>query len=124
VFAYKVKVLIALLPAVVLILVAGVAYATNNGASDTSTSGGQGSKGAGQPDSEEPSDTEDADEPDDVDGPGDTEATREPTCVPTTEPTLAGEPISYEGSPSLLGPAAALLVGSGVMTYAILQRRQ
>jgi hypothetical protein len=32
VFAQKVKVLIALLPAVVLILVAGVAYATNNGA--------------------------------------------------------------------------------------------
>jgi hypothetical protein len=142
-----VKVLIALLPAVVLILGAGVAYASDNDAPDTSTSGGQGGKVAGQGDPEEPGDTEDddgsretevkdgpsdADEPGDVDGPGDTGGTREPTCEPTTEPTteptcaptIADEPVSYKSSPALLAPGAALLVGSGVITYAILRRRQ
>jgi hypothetical protein len=156
VFAQKLKVLIALLPAVVLILGAGVAYATNNDAPDTNTGGGQGGKDAGQADSKEPGETEDADrkpgddggpgdtedgdgsrerededgpgdadEPGDDDGPGDTED--EDTSGPTTEPTngttIAGEPVSYEGSPGLLAPGAALLVGSGVMTYAILRRR-
>jgi hypothetical protein len=62
-----------LLTTVTLISGASVAYATNSGAADTTTSGGQGGKVAGEAASEEPGETEDADEPGDVDRPGDTE---------------------------------------------------
>jgi hypothetical protein len=158
----------ALLPAVVLILGAGVAYATDNDGPDSGTSGGHGDKGARHADSDEPGarhadkgerhadadergENEDADEPGDVDGPRGTEGTGQPTCEPTTEPTsgltteptggptteptseltteptceptLTGEPVSYAGSFNLLAPGVALLVGSGVLTYAMLRRR-
>jgi hypothetical protein len=71
----KVRVLIAVVAAMVLILAAGVAYATNS--DDTSTNGSQGGKVASQADSEGSGDSEgpgdDADEPGDHDEPGDTE---------------------------------------------------
>jgi hypothetical protein len=72
--AQKVKVLLAVVAAMVLILGAGVAYA--NSAQDTTTGGGQ---VAGNDRSEESGAAEDedgpgdADEAGDVDGPGDTE---------------------------------------------------
>ena len=68
--AQKVKILIALLAAMVLLIGAGVAYAANSGAPNTST-GDHGAQVAGQDDSDGPGD--DADEPGDFDGPGDTE---------------------------------------------------
>ena len=68
--AQKVKILIALLATMVLLMVAGVAYAANSSAPDTST-GDRGAQVAGQNDSDGPGD--DADEPGDLDGPGDTE---------------------------------------------------
>ena len=68
--AQKVKILIALLVAMVLLIGAGVAYAANSGAPNTST-GDHGAQVTGQDDSDGPGD--DADEPGDVDGPGDTE---------------------------------------------------
>ncbi len=40
------------------------------------------------------------------------------TVMETTAPPLPGS-----GGPSILLPAAALLLGSGVLTYAILRRR-
>jgi hypothetical protein len=39
--------------------------------------------------------------------------------TPTPTPT----PLPGSGGPSILLPAAALLLGSGVLTYAILRRR-
>jgi predicted outer membrane protein len=42
------------------------------------------------------------------------------------EPTVAGSPIPGgpdTGGPAILLPAAALLLGSGILTYAILRRR-
>jgi hypothetical protein len=74
--AKKLRVFIAMLAVLVLLIGAGVAYATNN-APDPTNTGNQGAQVAGQDDSEGPSDDEesgdDADEPGDYDGPGDTE---------------------------------------------------
>jgi hypothetical protein len=42
--------------------------------------------------------------------------------VMTASPTPAGQP-PVTGGPSILLPAAALLLGSGILTYAILRRR-
>jgi hypothetical protein len=39
------------------------------------------------------------------------------------ETTPAGGPLPGSGGPAILLPAAALLLGSGVLTYAILRRR-
>jgi len=39
------------------------------------------------------------------------------------ETTMAGEDLPESGGPAVLLPAAALLLGSGVLTYAILRRR-
>ncbi len=61
--AQKVKILIAMLAAMVLLIGAGVAYAANSGAPNTSTAD-HGAQVAGQ---------DDSDEPGDFDGPGDTE---------------------------------------------------
>ena len=66
----KVKILIALLATMALLIGAGVAYAANSSAPDTST-GDRGAQVAGQNDSDGPGD--DADEPGDLDGPGDAE---------------------------------------------------
>jgi hypothetical protein len=68
--AQKVKILIALLATMALLIGAGVSYAANSSAPDTST-GDRGAQVAGQDDSDGPGD--DADEPGDLDGPGDTE---------------------------------------------------
>jgi hypothetical protein len=73
----KVRVLIAVVVAMVLIIGAGVAYAANNSASAPPSTGDRGAQVVGNEDSdgadesaEEPGD---ADEPGDSDGPGDTE---------------------------------------------------
>jgi hypothetical protein len=39
------------------------------------------------------------------------------------ETTMAGDDLPESGGPAVLLPAAALLLGSGVLTYAILRRR-
>jgi hypothetical protein len=41
----------------------------------------------------------------------------------TTVMETTGAPLPGSGGPSILLPAAALLLGSGVLTYAILRRR-
>jgi hypothetical protein len=41
----------------------------------------------------------------------------------TPSPTPSPAPLPVSGGPSILLPAAALLLGSGVLTYAILRRR-
>jgi hypothetical protein len=41
----------------------------------------------------------------------------------TTAMEATGAPLPGSGGPSILLPAAALLLGSGVLTYAILRRR-
>ena len=41
----------------------------------------------------------------------------------TTAMEATGAPLPGRGGPSILLPAAALLLGSGVLTYAILRRR-
>ena len=75
--AQKLKVLLAVLFAMVMLIGAGVAYA--NSTQDTSTGGGgdNGAQVAGQDGSDGPGESAeergDADEPGDVDGPGDTE---------------------------------------------------
>jgi hypothetical protein len=43
-------------------------------------------------------------------------------ATPMQETTPAG-PLAPTGGPAILLPAAALLLGSGVLTYAILRRR-
>jgi hypothetical protein len=43
------------------------------------------------------------------------------TVMGTTQP--GGGPLPGSGGPAILLPAAALLLGSGVLTYAILRRR-
>jgi hypothetical protein len=68
--AQKVRILMALLATMALLIGAGVAYAANSSAPDTST-GDRGAQVAGQDDSDGPGD--DADEPGDLDGPGDAE---------------------------------------------------
>jgi hypothetical protein len=37
--------------------------------------------------------------------------------------TMGGQPLAPSGGPAILLPAAALLLGSGILTYAILRRR-
>jgi hypothetical protein len=71
----RVRALIAVLAAMVLLIGAGVAYAGNNTPEPTSTAG-HGAQVVDQDDSDGPGDAEepgDADEPGDVDGPGDVE---------------------------------------------------
>ncbi len=41
----------------------------------------------------------------------------------TTMMETTAQPLGPTGGPSLLLPAAALLLGSGILTYAILRRR-
>jgi len=69
--AQKVKILIALLATTLVLIGAGVAYAANSGASDTSAGDRGGQVVGGDDDSDGPGD--DADEPGDFDGPGDRE---------------------------------------------------
>ena len=52
-------------------------------------------------------------------GPGETVATVMETTMVNGSPV----PIPTSGGPAILLPAAALLVGSGILTYAILRRR-
>jgi hypothetical protein len=47
---------------------------------------------------------------------------QETTMETTMETTIAGE-LASGGSPAILLPGAALLLGSAVLTYAILRRR-
>jgi hypothetical protein len=49
-------------------------------------------------------------------------STMMPTTMGTTVPPSGG-PIPESGGPAILLPAAALLLGSGILTYAILRRR-
>ncbi len=70
------KVLLAVVAALLLLVGAGVAYATNSSSAPDNTSPGE--RGAqqvvaGDEDANEAGETEDADEPGDSDGPGDTE---------------------------------------------------
>jgi hypothetical protein len=75
--ARKLKVLIAVMAALVLILAAGVAYANNSShPTSTGTSGDNGTQVVGNDESDGPGAAEepgDADEPGDIDGPGDVE---------------------------------------------------
>jgi hypothetical protein len=74
--ARKLKVLIAVIAALVLILAAGVAYANSSQPTSTGTSGGNGAQVVANDESDGPGAAEepgDADEPGDVDGPGDVE---------------------------------------------------
>jgi hypothetical protein len=48
---------------------------------------------------------------------------QETTMETTMETTIAAEELASGGSPAILLPGAALLLGSGVLTYAILRRR-
>jgi hypothetical protein len=43
--------------------------------------------------------------------------------VMTASPTASPAAVPPSGGPSILLPAAALLLGSGILTYAILRRR-
>jgi hypothetical protein len=45
------------------------------------------------------------------------------TTMATVPPSGGGEGIPESGGPAILLPAAALLLGSGILTYAILRRR-
>lgn len=47
--------------------------------------------------------------------------TTQPTNL--TQVTIAAEELASGGSPNILMPAAALLLGSGILTYTILRRR-
>ena len=69
------KVLLAVVAALLLLVGAGVAYATNSSAPDNTSTGERGAQQvAGDEDAKhEAGETEDADEPGDSDGPGDTE---------------------------------------------------
>jgi hypothetical protein len=50
------------------------------------------------------------------------QGTTEMTAATVMETTMAGD-LAPSGGPSILLPAAALLLGTGVLTYAILRRR-
>ena len=50
------------------------------------------------------------------------QGTTEMTAATVMETTPAGD-LAPSGGPAILLPVAALLLGSGVMTYAILRRR-
>ena len=67
------KVLLAVVTAMLLLIGASVAYATNYSAPDYTSAGERGAEVAGDEGANEASETEDADELGDVDGPGDTE---------------------------------------------------
>jgi hypothetical protein len=56
---------------------------------------------------------------------GQTQAPGEQTMGKTQAPggKTAGKPLPPSGGPEILLPAAALLLGSGVLTYAVLRRR-
>jgi hypothetical protein len=45
------------------------------------------------------------------------------TVMETASPTASPSAVPPSGGPSILLPAAALLLGSGILTYAILRRR-
>ena len=45
------------------------------------------------------------------------------TASPMASPTASPSAVPPSGGPSILLPAAALLLGSGILTYAILRRR-
>ena len=49
-------------------------------------------------------------------------AVAQDTTMMTASPTPAGQP-PETGGPAIFLPAAALLLGSGILTYAILRRR-
>jgi hypothetical protein len=67
------RVLLAVVAAILLLVGASVAYATNNGAPENTSTGERGVQVAGNEDANEAGEVEDADEPGDFDGPGDTE---------------------------------------------------
>ena len=56
---------------------------------------------------------------------GQTQAPGGKTMAQTQAPggKTAGKPLPPSGGPEILLPAAALLLGSGVLTYAVLRRR-
>ena len=45
------------------------------------------------------------------------------TTMGMTQPEMTDDELAPSGGPAILLPAAALLLGSGVLTYAILRRR-
>ena len=45
------------------------------------------------------------------------------TVMETASPAASPSAVPPSGGPSILLPAAALLLGSGILTYAILRRR-
>jgi hypothetical protein len=45
------------------------------------------------------------------------------TASPTASPMASPAAVPESGGPAILLPAAALLLGSGILTYAILRRR-
>jgi hypothetical protein len=47
----------------------------------------------------------------------------EATGAEATMPGGGGRPLAPSGGPAILLPAAALLLGSGILTYSILRRR-
>ena len=67
------KVLLTVVAAILLLVGASVAYATNNSAPDNTSTGECGAQVAGNEDANEAGEVEDADEPGDFDGPSDTE---------------------------------------------------
>ena len=67
------KVLLAVVAAILLLVGASVAYATNNSAPDNMSTEERGAQVAGNEDANEAGEVEDADEPGDFDGSGDTE---------------------------------------------------
>jgi hypothetical protein len=67
------RVLLAVVAAILLLVGASVAYATNNSAPDNTSAGVRGAQVTGNEDANEAGEVEDADEPGDFDGPGDTE---------------------------------------------------
>jgi uncharacterized low-complexity protein len=67
------RVLLAVVAAILLLVGASVAYATNNSAPENTSTGERGVQVAGNEDANEAGEVEDADEPGDFDGPGDTE---------------------------------------------------
>ena len=67
------RTLLAVVAAMLLLVGASVAYATNNNAPNNTSTGVHGAQVAGNEDANEAGEVEDADEPGDFDGPGDTE---------------------------------------------------
>jgi hypothetical protein len=50
-------------------------------------------------------------------------ASASPTASLTSSPSASPVPVPPSGGPAILLPAAALLLGSGILTYAILRPR-